>query len=322
MNEIRADHEQSGRGAAMDVSLRHVEIFHAVMTTGSLTQAAGILRTSQPTISRELKSLERVLGFTLFERRARRLYATEQAFRLHAEVQRSFNGLQQLVRLAQDIRDDSLAPLELGCLPLFAQTLMPKVCKRLLAEHPEARISYHDMDQAILIPELLAARYEVGIVGTGVAIEGAELQTFPLGNEVCVLPDGHPLCAKDVIAPRDLQNQCLISVPWDDWYRRRFDRVFDEADLWSSVKIEAITAETVCTLVQNGLGVATTNPISAQAYRGRGVQIRRLSVAIPFVIGICRPYSRAATPMGHAFVRHFLDECVAFREALIPEARA
>lgn len=304
----------------MDVSLRHVEIFHAVMTTGSVTQAATMLRTSQPTISRELKSLERLLGFALFERRAKRLYATEQAFQLHAEVQRSFNGLQQLVRVAQDIRDNSLAPIEIGCLPLFAQTLMPRVCKRLLAEHPNARISYHDMDQAILIPELLAARYEVGIVEAGVAIEGAEVQTFPLGNEVCVLPEGHPLCAKQVIEPRDLQNESLISVPWDDWYRRRFDRVFDDADLWTNVKIEAITAETVCTLVQSGLGVATTNPISAEAYRGRGVQIRRLSVAIPFVVGICRPYSRAATPFGDAFVRHFLAECVAFRDSLMPEA--
>ncbi len=305
----------------MDVSLRHVEIFHAVMSSGSVTQAAAILRTSQPTISRELKTLERLLGFTLFERRAKRLYATEQAFRLHAEVQRSFNGLQQLVRVAQDIRDNTSAPVEIGCLPLVAQTLMPRACKRLLAEHPEARLSFHDMDQTILIRELLASRYEMGIVEAGVAIEGAEVQTFPMGNEVCILPDGHPLCAKDVIAPRDLQNEYLVSFPWDDWYRRRFDRVFDEAELWTSVKIETITAETVCALVQAGIGVATVNPISAQAYRGRGVQIRRLSVQIPFVIGICRPYSRAATPMGEAFTRHFFDECIAFRDTLVPEAR-
>jgi DNA-binding transcriptional LysR family regulator len=305
----------------MDVSLRHVEIFHAVMCTGSVTQAATILRTSQPTISRELKTLEHLLGFALFERRAKRLYATEQAFRLHAEVQRSFNGLQQLMRVAKDIRDNSLAPVEIGCLPLFARTLMPRVCKRLLAEHSEARIAYHEMDQAILIPELLASRYEIGIVEAGVAIERAEVQTFPMGNEVCILPDGHQLCAKEVIAPRDLQNECLISVPWDDWYRRRYDRVFDEADLWRSVKVEAITAETVCALVRSGIGVATINPISAHTYRGRGLQIRRLSVPIPFVIGICRPYSRAATPMGDAFTQLFLDECFAFRDTLVPEAR-
>ena len=36
------------------ISLRQIEIFHAVMTTGNLTEAAALLNTSQPTVSREL----------------------------------------------------------------------------------------------------------------------------------------------------------------------------------------------------------------------------------------------------------------------------
>ena len=36
------------------VNLRHIEIFHAVMTAGNLTEAARLLHTSQPTVSREL----------------------------------------------------------------------------------------------------------------------------------------------------------------------------------------------------------------------------------------------------------------------------
>ena len=40
------------------VNLRHIEIFHAVMTTGNLTEAAHMLHTSQPTVSRELARFE------------------------------------------------------------------------------------------------------------------------------------------------------------------------------------------------------------------------------------------------------------------------
>jgi DNA-binding transcriptional LysR family regulator len=40
------------------VNLRHIEIFHAVMTTGNLTEAARMLHTSQPTVSRELARFE------------------------------------------------------------------------------------------------------------------------------------------------------------------------------------------------------------------------------------------------------------------------
>ena len=49
------------------VNLRHIEIFHAVMTAGSLTEAAHLLHTSQPTVSRELARFEKVIGLKLFE---------------------------------------------------------------------------------------------------------------------------------------------------------------------------------------------------------------------------------------------------------------
>ena len=55
------------------VNLRQIEIFHAVMTTGNLTEAAQMLHTSQPTVSRELARFEKVLGLKLFERTRGRL---------------------------------------------------------------------------------------------------------------------------------------------------------------------------------------------------------------------------------------------------------
>ncbi len=71
------------------VNLRHIEIFHAVMTTGNLTEAARMLHTSQPTVSRELARFEKVLGLQLFERTRGRLQPTVQGLRLFEEVQRS-----------------------------------------------------------------------------------------------------------------------------------------------------------------------------------------------------------------------------------------
>lgn len=75
------------------VNLRHIEIFHAVMTAGNLTEAARLLNTSQPTVSRELARFEQVLGLKLFERSRGRLHPTVQGLRLFEEVQRSGTGL-------------------------------------------------------------------------------------------------------------------------------------------------------------------------------------------------------------------------------------
>ena len=82
------------------VNLRHIEIFHAVMTTGNLTEAAQMLHTSQPTVSRELARFEKVLELKLFERTRGRLHPTVQGLRLFEEVQRSWYGLDRIVSAA------------------------------------------------------------------------------------------------------------------------------------------------------------------------------------------------------------------------------
>ena len=59
--------------------LRHIEIFHAIYTTGSITNAAKILHVSQPSVSKVLSHAEMQLGFKLFERVKGRLVPTEEA---------------------------------------------------------------------------------------------------------------------------------------------------------------------------------------------------------------------------------------------------
>lgn len=49
--------------------LRHIEVFQAIVQTGSISAAARLLNVSQPNISRVLNHAEQQLGFALFERR-------------------------------------------------------------------------------------------------------------------------------------------------------------------------------------------------------------------------------------------------------------
>lgn len=303
----------------MKISLRHVEVFHAVMTSSSATQAAVLLRTSQPTISRELKQFERLLGFKLFEREGRRLLATQQAVMLHAEVKRSFSGLEQLARAAQLIKENVTAHVQIACLPLFAQTLMPKICSRFLDQERSARVTFNSMDQSMLLKELLNLRYEFGLIENGVAIGGMSIQEIPMGDEVCVLPEGHPLCNRQVVEPKDFEDECFVSLASDDLYRQRYDRVFNQAAVVRRLRIETTTAEAVCALVKNRIGVSLVNPITARAYRGQGIEVRPFSISIPFVIGIIRPLSRLLSPVGEKLARCVLEECQITRREICAE---
>jgi DNA-binding transcriptional LysR family regulator len=119
------------------VNLRHIEIFHAVMTTGNLTEAARLLHTSQPTVSRELARFEKVLGLKLFERTRGRLQPTVQGLRLFEEVQRSWYGLDRIVSAAESLREFRQGELSIACLPVFSQSFLPLLLP-FLARYPRS----------------------------------------------------------------------------------------------------------------------------------------------------------------------------------------
>jgi hypothetical protein len=79
--------------------LRQIEVFHAVYSCGSITQAAKILNVSQPSVSKVLAHAEQQLGYVLFERLRGKLVPTPEAnvlFAHAAEVAASLDRLRQV----------------------------------------------------------------------------------------------------------------------------------------------------------------------------------------------------------------------------------
>ncbi|MBC7077924.1 MAG: LysR family transcriptional regulator, partial [Synergistales bacterium] len=70
------------------MNLRQIEIFRAVMITGSISGASKLLFVSQPAVSRLLSHTELRMGLKLFERVKGRLYSTPEARSLFKEVEK------------------------------------------------------------------------------------------------------------------------------------------------------------------------------------------------------------------------------------------
>ncbi|KAA5888763.1 LysR family transcriptional regulator, partial [Klebsiella pneumoniae] len=175
------------------VNLRHIEIFHAVMTTGNLTEAARMLHTSQPTVSRELARFEKVLGLQLFERTRGRLQPTVQGLRLFEEVQRSWYGLDRIVSAAESLREFRQGELSIACLPVFSQSFLPLLLPPFLARYPEVSLQIVPQESPLLEEWLSAQRHDLGLTETLHTPAGTERTPLLTLNEVCVLPAGHPL---------------------------------------------------------------------------------------------------------------------------------
>ncbi|MGU3524960.1 LysR family transcriptional regulator [Enterobacteriaceae bacterium C23F] len=290
------------------VNLRHIEIFHAVMTTGNLTEAAAMLHTSQPTVSRELARLEKVLGLKLFERTRGRLHPTVQGLRLFEEVQRSWYGLDRILSTAESLREFRQGELSVVCLPVFSQSFLPALLQPFLARFPDVSLQIVPQESPLLEEWLSAQRHDLGLTETLHTPPGTERTPLLSMNEVCVLPANHPLAGKEVLTPQDFDGQNYISLSRTDSYRQLLDGLFAGHEVHRRMVVETHSAASICAMVRAGVGISVVNPFTALDYayssEESGIAIRRFSVEVPFTVSLIRPLHRPGSALVDAFVEH------------------
>ena len=280
------------------IAHRHIEVFRALMLTGSTTAAAQMLYTSQPTISRELARLEQLLGYTLFERSRHRLQPNARALRLWEEVQRSWEGLDRVVEQAMALGQASQARISVLCLPALCHALLPGALARLQVNHGEIAVSVQTQEGPLLQAWMAAQRFDLGLTESAEAPAGTRVQALPAMDEVAVLPVTHPLAQRQVLVPQDFSGQAFVSMARDDPYRSLIDEVFAHSGVQRQLRLETHSAVAMCAMVQHGLGVAIVNPLTARACAvpGAGLVVRPLAFSIPFQVHVVLPLHRPAVP--------------------------
>lgn len=281
----------------MDIQHRHIEVFRAVMTAGSVTAAAALLHTSQPTLSRDLARLEQLLGYALFERERGRLKATARARALFDEVERSFQALSRVIERAQALGRNDGAELTVLSLPALSHALLPGALAALLATHAGARIDITPAEPPLLDAWMSEQRFDLGLAEQATPLPGVRVEPVLEADEVAVLPVGHALASRERLALQDFEAQDFISLASDDPYRREIDARFDATGVSRRLRVQTHSAVAVCELVRAGLGVAIVNPLTAAACASDGLVVRPLAVSIPYRVSALIPLHRPAQPL-------------------------
>ncbi len=281
----------------MDIQHRHIEVFRAVMTAGSVTAAAALLHTSQPTLSRDLARLELLLGYALFERERGRLKATARARALFDEVERSFQGLARVIERAEALGRSEDTELSVLSLPALSHALLPGALGALLADHPAARVSITPAEPPLLDAWMSEQRFDLGLAEQATALPGVRVEPVLEADEVALLPAGHALASQPRLDLRNFAGQHFISLAEDDPYRREIDGRFDAAGVQRRLRLQTHSAVAVCELVRAGLGVAIVNPLTAAACASDSLVVRPLSVSIPYRVSALIPLHRPAQPL-------------------------
>lgn len=286
----------------MRLTHRQIDIFRAVIGTSHVTRAAEALNSSQPTVSRELARLEQTLGMKLFDRVRGRLRPTVRALALIEEVERSYIGLDRIAEAAVSVRELGHVRLTVACLPALSHALLPAAVRRFSTAHHRAGVSITPQESPLLEEWLTQQRFDLGLTERREPPRGTAIARLIEADEVCVLPRGHRLAARRVVRPKDFEDEPFVSFAPADPYRQQVDAMFERHGVRRQLSVETTSAVSVCALVRQQVGVAIVNPLTALELAGPDLQIRRLSVSIPFHVGLVIPELRATNPLRAPFI--------------------
>ncbi|MFI2641837.1 transcriptional regulator CynR [Streptomyces sp. NPDC018610] len=162
----------------MTPELRHLRYLLAVADHGSFTRAAEDLRISQPTLSQQVRQLERTVGAQLLDRTARRVRLTDAGETYARHARRALRDLAAGQRALRDVQDLSRGHLRLAVTPTFTAYLVGPLVAELYDRHPGVTLNVMEMPQDRIESALLADDIDLGIAFAGAHLPGVDAATL------------------------------------------------------------------------------------------------------------------------------------------------
>jgi len=300
----------------MSLNLRQIEVFRAVMTTGSISGASQLLFVSQPAVSRLLSHTEARVGFALFERVKGRLYATPEAKKLFREVELVYAGMQRVNQLARDLGDHREGILNIVSSPSVGQMLIPHAIASFRHNNPQVKITFQFLGYAPLVERILNHQADIGV--TILPVEHPNLEAVPLGSGrlVCIYPCNHPLSRRPVLAVSDLLPYPLISYDRDTPFGALVSTLFATAGEVLRPAVEVGSPQNACALVQAGAGIALVDEFSVRSWPAGQLAVRPVLNAPVLHANLVHLRFEPMSQLAQAFVpvlRNLMDP-----ESLVP----
>jgi DNA-binding transcriptional LysR family regulator len=275
-------------GQRPSLNLRQIEVFRAIMLSGSISGAGRMLHVSQPAISRVLALMESRLRYPLFERSRSRLTPTAEARRLYAEVEQVYGGIQRVNELAGSLGEAGAGVLRVVSSASFGQRMIPCALRGLRAARQQVRVDYRSATFDELAGHFLGGHADIAVSMR--PPDHPNLVAVELGRTdvVCIMPPDHAMTARAVVHPADFASVAWVGYPAEAPLGRVLAEFFG-AEPPPAAAVEVHSPVTAAAFVQQGLGPAFVDAWCVGPELRRSVAVRPIAPAAQ--VGIWATYS-------------------------------
>ena len=291
----------------MSFNLRQIEVFRAVMVTGSIRGAAQLLFVSQPAVSRLLSHTEARVGFPLFERIRGRLHATAEAKKLFHEVEQVYAGVQRVNELAQELREHQEGILNLVASPSVGQMVLPMAIAEYRHHNPQVKLTFQYLGHNPLMERLLNRQADLALTILPMNHPNLEMEEVGRGRLVCICPYNHPLARRATLSVADLLPFALISYDRSSPFGAMVAALFEAKGETVRAAIEVGSPQNACALVQAGAGIALVDEFSARSWAASKFVVRPVADAPVLRASLARLRTEPMSRIAQGFVEVLQD---------------
>ncbi|HAX21275.1 MAG TPA: LysR family transcriptional regulator [Hydrogenophaga sp.] len=287
--------------------LRHIEVFNAVMLTGSVSAAARMINVTQPAVSRTLQHAELQLGFQLFQREGGRLRPTVEAQALYPHIERLFNQLEDVQRLSASLKAGR-GKGELRVLTVLALSyeIFPRAMRLFREKHPAVVVHHEALHSPQIVSSLVLQEADVGYVFSAVSHPALAQEQLAQRRVVCVVPKGL-LPARQVkagtITLAQLSKLPVIALDGQDPLGVLLAHAVRDSGTGLQEVMTVQTYHVALALAHHGVGVALVEGCTAASADPERVDVLMLEPELPTTVHMLRPMARPNSLTSRAFTR-------------------
>ena len=288
------------------MELRHLRYFIAVAEHLHFGRAAQVLRTAQPSLSQQIRNLEREVGVPLLERDRHHVRLTAAGYAFLGEARALVSRSERSIALARETAAGRLGTVRVAFPVAALGTPLIHTLQAFAAERPNVALSARVLSDRDQLEELIAERIDAAF---GHEVSAGEASALGLKCEpvlatrlVVALPRRHGLAERDRLRVEELRGERLLALDRRA-YPVLFARVLDLCGTrgYDPPSMQEVADETaLIALVGAGLGVALV-PSGLGVLRPADVVFRPLSPAATIRLAV---YTRADSP--NTALREFL----------------
>ncbi len=287
------------------MKIRHIEVFNAIYTVGSVSGAARFLNITQPTASKVLKHAESQLGFQLFRRVRGRLAPTEEARILFAKTQSISEQVADLQVLARHLSVADKGRLRLASISAVGLEHMPRAIVAFQRSRPTVQVEVQTLHHENLVSALLNNDKDLGIAFNAPATPGIDHIPLGTGEFVCIYKGGEFSDAPPRLRLTDIMGHPFISIESSGPLGDLLNKTAHEAGMRLETRLKVQTYFAALNFVALGSGIAIVDEFTASCRGIHDIKCKAFDPPLKFSVQALHREAHAPSQLAKAFLKEF-----------------